>query len=126
MQNYVVGFQIFDARNLQTDDGQTCDPYVVVECCGKYYRTKTECEKTQYVSYQEKLIWPDIQLYPEEFESAYIEFSVYARRFIYRDPLIGKASLQLKSINARMGHVYAKRPLLLRQPESTENNDLLI
>ena len=25
-------------------------------------------------------IWPDVELSPEEFESAYIEFSVYARR----------------------------------------------
>ena len=68
-----------EARNLTTQDGLPCDPFVVVECCGKRYQTDTKESKAMFVSWNEDNIWPDVELYPEEFESAYIEFSVYAR-----------------------------------------------
>ncbi|CAJ1448425.1 unnamed protein product [Effrenium voratum] len=119
MQKYVVGFEIADARNLTTQDGLPCDPFVVVECCGKRYQTDTKESKAMFVSWNEDNIWPDVELYPEEFESAYIEFSVYARNWFTRNYLIGKASLQLKSINARQGHVYMKKALPLRKEGET-------
>ena len=30
------------ARNLSTEDSLPCDPFVVVECCGKRYQTDTK------------------------------------------------------------------------------------
>ncbi|CAL1157277.1 unnamed protein product [Cladocopium goreaui] len=119
MQKYVVGFEIADARNLTTQDSLPCDPFVVVECCGKRYQTDTKEAKAMFVSWNEDNIWPDVELSPEEFESAYIEFSVYARNWFTRNFLIGKAFLQLKSINARQGHVYMKKSLPLRKEGET-------
>eukprot|EP00438_Fugacium_kawagutii_P006604 Skav212983 [mRNA] locus=scaffold423:123728:129229:- [translate_table: standard] len=119
MQKYVVGFEIADARNLTTQDGLPCDPFVVVECCGKRYQTDTKEAKAMFVSWNEDNIWPDVELSPEEFESAYIEFSIYARNWFTRNFLIGKAFLQLKSINARQGHVYMKKSLPLRKDGET-------
>ncbi|CAE7313525.1 DYSF [Symbiodinium sp. CCMP2592] len=72
-----------------------------------------------FVSWNEDNIWPDVELYPEEFESAYIEFTVYARNWFTRNYQIGKASLQLKSVNARTGHVYMKKSLPLRKEGET-------
>jgi len=119
MQKYVVGFEIADARNLTTQDSLPCDPFVVVECCGKRYQTETKEAKAMFVSWNEDNIWPDVELSQEEFESAYIEFSVYARNWFTRNFLVGKCSLQLKSINARQGHVYMKKSLPLRKEGET-------
>jgi hypothetical protein len=114
MQKYVVGFTVYDARNLTTEDGEPCSPFVRAECCGKKWDTQIKTDQAQYVPWNENHIWPDVQLYPDEFESAYIEFSVYARNWFTRNYLIGKVSIQLESINKRSFHVYAKKSLNLR------------
>ena len=41
------------ARNLTTQDGLPCDPFVVVECCGKRYQTDTKEAKAMFVSWNE-------------------------------------------------------------------------
>eukprot|EP00928_Gymnodinium_smaydae_P013524 TRINITY_DN14930_c0_g1_i1.p1 TRINITY_DN14930_c0_g1~~TRINITY_DN14930_c0_g1_i1.p1 ORF type:complete len:1551 (-),score=396.30 TRINITY_DN14930_c0_g1_i1:68-4687(-) len=125
MQKYVVGFAIADARNLQTEDGEPCDPFVLVECCGSKWQTSTKTGKMQHVPWNESNIWPSIMLHPEEFESAYIEFSVFARNWFSRNYLIGKASLQLTNVNKRSGHVYVKKSLFLRQQGSTVISGIL-
>ncbi|CAK9046149.1 unnamed protein product [Durusdinium trenchii] len=78
-----------------------------------------------FVSWNEDNIWPDVELSPEEFESAYIEFSIYARNWFTRNDLIGKAFLQLKSINARQGHVYMKKSLPLRKDGETSAKGMI-
>lgn len=65
------------------------------------------------------MIWPDIELFPAEFDSAFIEFQVFERNWFIRDYLIGKASLQLNYVNARKNHMFAKRYLDLRREDST-------
>lgn len=125
MCKYVVGFTVIDARNLQTEDGQPCDPFVLVECCGARYQTATKEQKAQHVPWNEAHVWGNLELRPDEFESTYIEFSVYARHWFTRNFLIGKASLQLASINARMGHVYSKKSLSIRKEGITESRGTL-
>eukprot|EP00927_Polykrikos_kofoidii_P027847 TRINITY_DN24386_c0_g1_i2.p1 TRINITY_DN24386_c0_g1~~TRINITY_DN24386_c0_g1_i2.p1 ORF type:complete len:1500 (-),score=279.92 TRINITY_DN24386_c0_g1_i2:156-4655(-) len=121
MQTIVVSFTIHDARNLRTQDGGPCSPFVVVECCGNQYKTEIMENKLQHVQFNNAShMWTSIQLYPEEFESAYIEFSLYQRNWVFRNYLIGKASLQLASVNKRVGHIYANKSLYLRQPGCTE------
>jgi len=120
MQNYVVGFTVWTARALQTEDGLSCDPFVLVECCNKAYQTATMEGKAEIAAWNETCIWPEIQLFEQEFESAYIEFKVYARNWFWRNFLIGKATLQLTSINRRKNHVYARKLLILRRDESTD------
>eukprot|EP00746_Dinoflagellata_sp_MGD_P003068 gnl/MRDRNA2_/MRDRNA2_105982_c0_seq1.p1 gnl/MRDRNA2_/MRDRNA2_105982_c0~~gnl/MRDRNA2_/MRDRNA2_105982_c0_seq1.p1 ORF type:complete len:1491 (+),score=316.30 gnl/MRDRNA2_/MRDRNA2_105982_c0_seq1:92-4564(+) len=115
MNTYVLGFTIFDARGLQTEDSLPCDPFVVVECCGKRYQTETKIQKSAIVTWNENFIWPDIQLYPKEFDTAYVEFTVYARNWFTRNSVIGKASLQLSTINRRRAHLFAKKWLSLKQ-----------
>ena len=61
MQTYVVGFNIFDGRALVTPDGQPCDPFVLVECCGNEYETETKIAKQSIVTYNESFIWTEIQ-----------------------------------------------------------------
>lgn len=41
------------ARNLTTQDSLPCDPFVVVECCGKRYQTDTKEAKAMFVSWNE-------------------------------------------------------------------------
>jgi hypothetical protein len=107
-----------DARGLVSEDGEPCDPFIRVECCGKKWQSKTlEDNPGAYVPFNEHNIWPEIMLYPDEFESAYIEFSVYARNWFSRNYLIGKVSIQLDSINKRQFHVYAKKALNIRKEE---------
>jgi len=125
MNKYVLGFTIADARNLKTEDGNPCDPFVLVECCQKKYYTTTKEERSMFVAWNENHIWPDIDLYEDEFESAYIEFSLFARNWFTRNFLIGKASLQLASINKRVNHVYAKKGLYLRQQGETNNTGVI-
>eukprot|EP00403_Amphidinium_massartii_P005454 CAMPEP_0178371604 /NCGR_PEP_ID=MMETSP0689_2-20121128/912_1 /TAXON_ID=160604 /ORGANISM="Amphidinium massartii, Strain CS-259" /LENGTH=1446 /DNA_ID=CAMNT_0019991479 /DNA_START=181 /DNA_END=4521 /DNA_ORIENTATION=+ len=76
--------------------------------------------KAEIAAWNETCIWPDIKLFEQEFDSAYIEFKVYARNWFWRNFLIGKATLQLSSINRRKNHVYARKLLILRRDESTE------
>jgi len=119
---YVVGFTIGDAKSLCSEDGQPCDPFVVVECCDKQYQTKILENRSVVdpVPFNENCIWPSVELYPKEFECAFIEFKVYARNWFTRNYLIGKASLQLSFINKRRHHLYAKKWLCLRGEESPE------
>merc|ERR1712032_80436 len=51
--------------------------------------------------------------------------SVYARNFFTRNFLIGKASFQLKTINRRQGHVYAKRLCQLSKGVSAESTGMI-
>lgn len=125
MKKYVVGFTISDVRNLVTEDGGPCDPFVLVECCGRKWQSTTKEEKIGLVPWNESSIWPDITLHPEEFESAYIEFSVFARHWWTRNYLIGKASMQLESVNRRKGFVYAKKPVALRREGVTNSTGTL-
>eukprot|EP00930_Biecheleria_cincta_P032374 TRINITY_DN22471_c0_g1_i1.p1 TRINITY_DN22471_c0_g1~~TRINITY_DN22471_c0_g1_i1.p1 ORF type:complete len:1474 (-),score=230.31 TRINITY_DN22471_c0_g1_i1:26-4447(-) len=119
MQEYVVGFRIFEGRSLQTEDGSPCDPFVVVECCDNVYQTETLTERNSLAPWNETCIWPKIEMYPKEFESSFIEFKVYARHWFTRNYLIGTASLQLSFINRRQNHLYARRLLNLRREDST-------
>jgi len=125
MQTYVLGFTIIGAKSLQTEDGTPCDPFVVVECCNKIHKTQVKLQLMTIVSWDEDVIWPSIELFPEEFESAYVEFSVYSRNWFTRNYLIGKTSLQLKSINRRQDHLWAKRWLPLRNESGPEDQGML-
>ena len=77
METYVVGFTIFDARGLVTPDGNPCDPFVVVECCGNTYQTENKINKQAIVTFNENFIWSEIKMYPEQFKAASITFSMY-------------------------------------------------
>jgi len=130
MKKYVVGFQIFDCRSLQIQEnggGTQCDPFVKVECCSKVFQSPIQENRTaQFVTFEHAdHIWPDIELEEEQFESAYIEFSVYARNFFTRNFLIGKASFQLKTINRRQSHIYAKRMCSLSKGLSAESTGMI-
>jgi len=120
METYVLGFNIFDARGLVTPDGGLCDPFVVVECCGKTYQTETKVGKATIVTWNENFIWSDIQLYREQFKSAYVTFSVYARNWFTRNTLIGRCYLQLENVRNRRNHLYAKKWLTLREDDESE------
>lgn len=125
MQAYVVGFKIYDGRSLQTQDGNPCDPFVLVDCCGSRYQTATFEERQSLVPWNETCIWPSVELYTKEFESAFIEFKVYAVNWFTRNYLIGKASLQLSFINKRRHHLYARKWLCLRRDDSPECTGML-
>jgi hypothetical protein len=114
MDTYVLSFTIFDARGLVTLDGNPVDPYVEVRCCGKTWQSETMLERSTIVTWNQNHIWNDIRLYKEQFETAYVEISVYARNWFTRDDLIGSCSLQLASINNRKNHIYAKKWMVLR------------
>ncbi|CAE7620239.1 OTOF [Symbiodinium sp. CCMP2592] len=118
MQDYVVGFRIFEGRSLQSQDGAPCDPFVLIECCGYSYQTETLERRSSLCPWNEHCTWPRIGLYPKEFESSFIEFKVYARNWFTRNFLIGKASLQLSFVNKRQHHLYARRWLPLRRDDS--------
>ncbi|CAD7935780.1 unnamed protein product [Amoebophrya sp. A25] len=113
METYVVGFTIFDARGLVTPDGQPCDPFILVECCGEEYQTETKIGKQSIVTYNDNFIWTKIQLYPQQFRAASITFSLYARNWFTRNDLIGRASLQLDNVRNRRFHLYAKKWLTI-------------
>ncbi|CAK0800192.1 unnamed protein product [Prorocentrum cordatum] len=61
-EQYIVGFDIVDARNLVTQDGNPCDPFVVVTCCGRRVETKTKEEKLSQVLWNESHKWADLEL----------------------------------------------------------------
>jgi hypothetical protein len=113
-ETYVLSFTIFDARGLVTLDGNPVDPYVEVRCCGKTWYSEQMEEKITIATWNQNHIWNDIRLYKEEFETAYVEISVYARNWFTRDDLIGSCSLQLASVNNRKNHIYAKKWMVLR------------
>mmetsp|Transcript_85297 Transcript_85297/g.241700 ORF Transcript_85297/g.241700 Transcript_85297/m.241700 type:complete len:1647 (-) Transcript_85297:29-4969(-) len=119
MQDYVVGFKVFDAKSLLTEDGGPCDPFVVVECADQVYQTDTLENKvtSSLVKWNEGFVWPEIRLHPTEFESATIQFKVYSRYFWWKNYLIGQASLQLAFINNRPRHLYARTWLSLRRED---------
>ncbi|CAJ1461227.1 unnamed protein product, partial [Effrenium voratum] len=117
MQNYVVGFRVFGGRSLQTEDAHPCDPFVVVDCCGLSYQTATLENRSSLAPWNEYCTWPNVSLHPQEFESSFVEFKVYARHWFTRNYLIGKASLQLSFVNKRQNHLYARRWLPLRRDE---------
>ena len=68
MDTYVLGFTVHDARGLVTPDGNPCDPYVVVRCCGREWSTDIKENKKEIVTYNQSFTWPDLQLYPEQFQ----------------------------------------------------------
>lgn len=127
MESFVIGFKIFDARSLQTEDGNPCDCFVVVQCvgCPEPYQSEVKENKQALAPFNESCIWPDVQLYPKAFDAAFIEFQVYARNWFTRNYLIGKASLQLSFINRRKGHLYSRKWLCLRREDSTEVTGML-
>eukprot|EP00435_Cladocopium_sp_Y103_P032698 s548_g8.t1 len=118
MQEYLVGFRIFEGRNLQSEDGNPCDPFVVVDCGGFSYQTETLEARGSLAPWNEHSTWPHIWLHPKEFDSSFVEFKVYARHWFTRNYLIGKATLQLSYINKRQHHLCARRSLQLRRDES--------
>lgn len=120
METYVVGFTISDARGLVTADGEPCDPFVLVECCGRQYQTETKLNKQAIVSWNESFIWSDIRMYPEQFSAATLTFSIFARNWFSRNSLIGRATLQLANVNARRNHVYAKKWLTVTRENDPE------
>jgi len=125
MQNYVVGFTIFEGRSFQSEDKGLCDPFVVVECCDHQYQTDVVPDRVALVPFGDTCIWSEVQLYPKEFESALIEFKVYALYWFTRNYLIGKAALQLDFINKRNHHLYARRWLMLRRDDSPDITGML-
>eukprot|EP00397_Hematodinium_sp_SG-2012_P002251 GEMP01002257.1.p1 GENE.GEMP01002257.1~~GEMP01002257.1.p1 ORF type:complete len:1429 (+),score=308.39 GEMP01002257.1:138-4424(+) len=120
METYVLGFTVFDARGLVTPSGGPCDPFCVVECCGKRYQTEIKVNRATIVTWNENFIWSDIELYREQFKSAYVTFSIYARNWFTRNDCIGRCSLQLENIRNRRNHLYAKKWLTLREDDESE------
>ena len=120
MDTYVLGFTIYDARGLVTTDNAPVDPYVVVRCCGKEFQTEIKEQRKEIVTWNTSCNWADIQLYEEQFESAYVEFSVYARNWFSANELIGSCQLQLSSIHKRKSHVYSKKWLTLRNEDNPD------
>jgi len=125
METYVVGFRIFDAKALDIGDEKECDPFIIVECCGKEYRTATLEKKKQLAPFNESCVWPDLSLFKDQFESGEIVFSVYARNWFTRNYLIGQASLQLSYINKRANCLYARRWLCLRKDGDPNTTGML-
>lgn len=127
MQQYVVGFRVFDGRSLQSEDGGLCDPFVVVECCGNTYQTEVLENRatSSLVPWNEGCIWPSVELSPAEFQSASVHFTVYARYWWSRNYVIGKASLQMSFVNKRKRHLYARRWLCLRREDSPKCTGML-
>lgn len=128
VDDYVIGFKIFEAKSLKTEDGGPCDPFVLVECCGYEFRTATQENKVtkSLVLWNEGYIWPDIQLHPKQFESATIDFSVYSRYWFGRNYLIGKATMQLAFINNRPRHLYARTWMQLKRDGPSPTGELNI
>eukprot|EP00931_Biecheleriopsis_adriatica_P114550 TRINITY_DN9037_c0_g1_i2.p1 TRINITY_DN9037_c0_g1~~TRINITY_DN9037_c0_g1_i2.p1 ORF type:complete len:1451 (+),score=280.29 TRINITY_DN9037_c0_g1_i2:132-4484(+) len=118
MQDYTIGFRIFEAQSLQTEDNLPCDPFVIVECAENTYQTETLEGRNSLAPWNESHTWTGISMHSQEFESEFIEFRVYARHWFTRNYLIGKTSLQLSYINKRQSHLYAKRWLPLRREDS--------
>ncbi|CAJ1443049.1 unnamed protein product, partial [Effrenium voratum] len=98
---------------------------VVVDCCGLSYQTATLENRSSLAPWNEYCTWPNVSLHPQEFESSFVEFKVYARHWFTRNYLIGKASLQLSFVNKRQNHLYARRWLPLRRDESPAINGML-
>lgn len=119
MESYVVGFKIFDGRALKSEDGEPCDPFVVVSCGEKTWQSATLKDRGPFVPWNDGLIWPAIDMYPKEFDSESIAFTVYAKNWFTRNYVIGEASLQLSFVNLRRHHLYARRLLQLRREHDT-------
>ncbi|CAJ1375037.1 unnamed protein product, partial [Effrenium voratum] len=79
---------------------------VVVDCCGLSYQTATLENRSSLAPWNEYCTWPNVSLHPQEFESSFVEFKVYARHWFTRNYLIGKASLQLSFVNKRQNHLH--------------------
>jgi hypothetical protein len=122
---YVVGFQIFDGKSLRTEDGNPCDPYVKVECHDQTWYTSTVENRDAFVPWNETNIWPAVEMSSREFETATVEFSIYAKYWFTRDFLIGKTTLQLSFINQRRHHLYARKWLPLQREDTTECTGML-
>mmetsp|Transcript_45036 Transcript_45036/g.102042 ORF Transcript_45036/g.102042 Transcript_45036/m.102042 type:complete len:1451 (+) Transcript_45036:77-4429(+) len=111
-ERYVVGWTVFDARGLVTSDGGPIEAFIIVKCVDKEFDTDFRFGN-QIVTWNQSKIWSDIELFKEEFESAFIEFNVMARNWFFPNDLVGSASLQLDSVNRRKNQVYAKKWLSL-------------
>mmetsp|Transcript_44643 Transcript_44643/g.78493 ORF Transcript_44643/g.78493 Transcript_44643/m.78493 type:complete len:1495 (+) Transcript_44643:94-4578(+) len=125
MPTYSVGFKVHEAKSLQTSDGSRASCFVVVECGDKRFQTQTLDECMEIAAWNEACTWPGVEMSEKEFKSAYIEFSVYERRWFTRNYLIGKASLQLSTVNNRKRHVFSRVPLQLMQEGETDMKGLL-
>jgi len=124
-ESYVVGFRIFDGKSLRTEDGNPCDPYVKVQCHDQTYWSSTVENRDAFVPWNETNIWPTVEMSSREFETATIEFSIYAKYWFTRDFLIGKTTLQLSFINQRRHHLYARKWLPLQREDTTECTGML-
>ena len=125
MDTYVLGFTVHDARGLVTSDGNPVDPYVVVECCGQSFSTEIKENKKEIVTFNQSMTWPEITLYPEQFESAFVEFKIMARNWFYGNDVIGSCQLQLSSIQKRKFHAYQNKWLTLKQDDNPDSTGLL-
>jgi len=118
LKNYTVGFSVWTAKALKTQDGENCDCFVVVECGDGFFQTGTmENSSGELVSWSETHIWPQIPMFQSQFESAIIEFTVYSRNWFFRNWVIGKTSLQLEYVNKRKNKLYARALLPLRRDD---------
>ncbi|CAK0801702.1 unnamed protein product, partial [Prorocentrum cordatum] len=127
-KSYIIGFEVGDAKNLRVESGAaTCSPYVVVSSCGRQHRSEILedrlCKQVNFNGVSN--IWMDVLLDQEQFDSAFIEFAVYAREFFTRNQLIGKAALQLAFVNKRDGQLFRLKPVNLRKEGVAEITGIL-
>lgn len=113
---YVLGFEVLDCRSLQLEDGETkIDAFLTIECCDKKHKSPTkEGETPKLINWDFQHIWPDLDMSEDEFNTAYVEFKIFARHWFTRNYEVGRTSLQLKTINNRQRYMYYKKvmPLL--------------
>lgn len=105
---YVVGFTVHEAKELSRD-GNTVDPICVVRALGREYKTEMKRHKMSHVKFEESFIWSDIQLSPDEYNSAFIDFDLQSAMTFTRNETIGTGKVQLSMVRRRPNHTYVKK-----------------
>jgi len=105
---YVVGFTVHEAKEL-SHDGTAIDPICVVRALGREFKTELKRNKLAHVKYEESFIWSDIQLTPEEYNSAYIDFELQSANVFTRNDQVGAGKVQLSMVRRRPNHTYVKK-----------------
>jgi hypothetical protein len=106
-EDYCVGFTVHEARDLVSQDGNVIDPLVIVRCSGNEWMSEVKFGKLAHVAWESGMIWSDIQLYPEQYDAAVVEFEVQAANAVFENDIIGRGTVQCALVRKRRNHSYS-------------------